>query len=433
MQMRNGNANQGLAVRRPNETIAINPKKGKITLGTRRLFNLLLFFSQQDGVKETYSRSITEVMEHITTSKDSEWLKECFRQMRETSIEWNNKDEKIEEWGVSGLISEARIITAGNSTTITWALPQIVRERLMDPRFYTKLTLEIHSKLKTGASIALYEICSRYATNPSKVTNKEHWQWWLPRLTGNPKRETDAYKYFSRDVLRPSIAEVNEVSDVQIELIEHRNSRRIEEIQFKVALKSAPAIELELDKQFDGELLESIIRLGITQKEARALYAEYELSLLRKTVAMTEQRANAPNITPLKSKAAFFKKALSGKYASATTPVETLKIAAISAQATATDVPLSTARKKAVLDEKMVAKRIHDAQKLFEEQGSDQQLALLHEFRDASEVEGYRKDINRRGLASLVSIAVRTAFCEWYAQKTWGSVTDQDIIEFLMA
>ncbi len=38
--------NLAIAVRRPNETIAINPKKGRITLGTRRLFNLLLYFSQ---------------------------------------------------------------------------------------------------------------------------------------------------------------------------------------------------------------------------------------------------------------------------------------------------------------------------------------------------------------------------------------------------
>lgn len=429
--MNNEYSNQGIAVRRPNETIAINPKKGKITLGTRRLFNLLLYFSQQDGVKETYSRSISEVMEQITTSKDSEWLKECFRQMQETSIEWNNKDGKTEEWGVSGLISEARIITTGNSTTIVWALPQVIRDRLMDSRFYTKLTLEILSKLKTGASIALYEICSRYATNPSKVTNREHWQWWLPRLTGNPKRETDAYKYFSRDVLRPAIAEVNQVSDVLIELVEHKNGRRIEEIQFKVARKSTPAIELETVKVFDGELLESIIRLGITQKEARALYAEHELILLRKTVAITEQRANAPNLTPLKSKAAFFKKALSGKYATVM-PLESSKIVnVIKPAVTLESIPQEN--KKALLNAKIAAKRIQDAQKLWEEQGTDVQLVLLHEFRNVSDVEGYRKDINRRGLASMVSIALRTAFCEWYAQKTWGGVTDQDVIEFLMA
>ncbi|MDY7576742.1 replication initiation protein [Herbaspirillum sp. RTI4] len=414
--MENVPSNSGMAVRRPNETIAINPKKGKITLGTRRLFNLLLYFSQQDGIRETYSRSISEVMAHITTSKDSEWLKECFRQMQETSIEWNHKEENREEWGVSGLISEARIITAGNSTTIAWALPQIIRDRLMDPRFYTKLTLEIHSKLKTGASIALYEICSRYVTNPSKVTNREHWQWWQPRLTGNPKRETDEYKYFSRDVLRPAIAEVNQVSDVIVELIEHKNGRRIEELQFKIARKALSELEAEVDKPFDGNLLESIIRLGVSQKEARALYAAHNLVLLRKTVALTEQRANATNVTPLKSKAAFFKKALSGQYATAASAEPAVE-ARVKAEKV---VQISQEQEKAQQDAKLAAKQIQDAYELWAEQGAEKQLVLLHTFREASEVEGYRKDIQRRGLACMVSIALRTAFCQWYANQTWG-------------
>ena len=420
----------GTAVRRPNETIAINPTKGKITLGTRRLFNLLLYFSQQDGVRETYSRSISEVMAHVTTSKDSEWLKNCFRQMQETSIEWNNRDGRVEEWGISGLISEARIITAGNSTTIAWALPNVIRERLMDPRFYTKLTLEIHSKLTTGASIALYEICARYLTNPTKVTNREHWEWWQPRLTGNSKRDAKEYKYFSRETLRPAIAEVNLVSDILVELIEHKNGRRIEELQFRVTKKGLPQLEQKPTKSFDGELLESIIRLGLSQREARALYAQHDLGLIARTVALTEQRAVAPMLTALKSKAAFFKKALTGEYAKASQVTGVEPAGAAIARA---DSAPAREEKKAQVDAKITARRIQEAHALWEELGADEQLALLHQFREHTAVEGYRKDITRRGLACMVSIALKTAFCQWYAQLTWGDVTDQDVIEFLMA
>lgn len=416
------------AVRRPNETIAINPTKGKITLGTRRLFNLLLYFSQQDGIRDTYSRSITEIMAHVTTSKDSEWLKNCFRQMQETAIEWNSKEGNIEEWGISSLISEARVITAGHATTIAWSLPNIIRERLMDPRFYTKLTLEIHSKLTTGASIALYEICSRYVTNPTRVTNREAWEWWQPRLTGNSKRDAKEYKYFARETLRPAIAEVNLVSDIIVELIEHKNGRRIESLQFKVIKKGLPALEREVVKPFDGELLESIIRLGISQKEARALYAEHDLKFIMKTVALTEQRSQAANLSPLKSKAAFFKKALAGDYAKAVPVVATV--------ASAAPVPMPPAlapqERKALADAQIAAKRIQDALRLWEEQGVDDQMALLQQFRNQTEVAGYRKDIMRRGLACMVSVALRTAFCEWYADLTWGPVTDQDMIAFLV-
>lgn len=410
------------AVRRPNETIAINPTKGKITLGTRRLFNLLLYFSQQDGVRETYSRPISEVMALLTTSKDSEWLKNCFRQMQETAIEWNNKDGSIEEWGISGLISEARIITAGNSTTIAWSLPNMIRERLMDPRFYTKLTLEIHSKLTTGASIALYEICARYLTNPSKVTNREHWEWWQPRLTGNSKRDAKEYKYFSRETLRPAIAEVNQVSDIIVALIEHKNGRKIEELQFRVTKRSALHGERDGGKEIDEALLESIIRFGVSQKEARALCASHGAGLIARTVALTEQRLAASNLPAIRSAAAFFKKALTGEYAnSKPQPVLALPPATPTATASAlhADVPYEDVQAK------LVARQIAEALKLWEGQGADEQLALLREFRDQCSIEGYRKDINRRGRACIISVSLRTAFSQWYAQKTRGALNDQ--------
>ncbi len=164
-----------------------------------------------------------------------------------------------------------------------------------------------------------------------------------------------------------------------------------------------------------------------TKKEARTLYADHDLKLIVKTVVLTEQRALTPNLAPLKSKAAFFKKALSGEYVKAT-PVATVVVPSGVVPLPA----LPPEEKKAQINAQIAAKRIHDAQRLWEEQGSDDQLALLREFQNFSTVEGYRKDITRRGLASMVSIALRTAFCQWYADRTWGTVSDQEMIDFLI-
>lgn len=414
------------ALRRPNETIAINPKKGKITLATRRLFNLLLYFSQRDGVKDTYSRSISEVMAHLTTSKDSEWLKKCFRQMQETSIEWNKNDGKVEEWGISSLISEARIIRAGGSTVIAWSLPQVIRERLLDPRFYTKLTLEIHSRLTTGASIALYEICSRYATSPGKVTNRAHWEWWQPRLTGNAKRNYSEYKYFSRETLHPAINEVNQISDLEVSLIEHKNGRRIEEIQFKVTRKKVAVIDTTPEIiPVDEAVLASILGFGVSDKEARALCAEHAVDLLRRTVTLTEQRAVAPNIAPLKSKAAFFKKALDGGYAKPQQEIKPPRLSTAASEKSPSELP---ALPLLPSKEQVAAQQIQKAFTLWETHSAEERLELLQAFRDQSTIEAYRRDIQRRGVACVVSISLRTAFCEWYANRTWGKVADEALL-----
>lgn len=416
---------------RPNETIAINPSKGKITLATRRLFNILLYCAQHDGDKPTYSRPISELMQMMTTTKDTEWFKNCFRQMRDTPIEWNSKEGSIEDWRTSGLITEARVVRAGGSTTISWSLPSVIRERLKDPRFYTKLTLEMHSKLTTGASIALYEICLRYLTNPTKVTNREPWQWWQPRLTGNAKRETSEYKYFARDTLRPAIAEVNEISEINVELIEHKIGRRIEEIQFRVTKKVSVADTNKLDSKIDAAVLESIMSFGIAQGEARNLYFSHEIAFLRKTILLVENRMLDVKAPTLTSPAAFFKNALKKEYANAPSARMPVPKAAASLE-TAEDVRTPEEKRASVLG-RLTAKRINDAHMMWSEQNADIQLKLLSEFATESAIDSYIKDVKRRGLACMVSTAIRTGFCDWYALKTWGPISEKETIEFMLA
>lgn len=423
------------------------PKVGKLSLGTRRLLHLLLCFAQEDGHKEIYSRNISKIMEFVTASKDSEWVKKCFREMAATVIEWNFKEEGSEVWAVSNIIGEGRIISSGGSTIVTWELPRLIRERLMDPRFYTKFSLEIHSRLSTGASIALYEICSRYATNPSKVTNKEPWEWWQPRLTGNAKRNYPEYKYFSRETLRPAIAEVNEVSDLVITLIEHTNGRRIEQIQFKVERKT-PEEQAVKPISVDEELLKSITALGISEKVAKELYASHGRALLADTVLLTEKRNKDRSLAPLKSTAAFFKKALTGEYARVAPPALSEKPSMhlagegsatprLAGKKTAVDASNATARYRAqALDggegdtENLIkaseAARVKHAYAQWEKKSEQEKLALLHAFAASTTVVSYKKDVQRRGAACISSNMTRTAFCQWYAAELGLVTTDTE-------
>ena len=426
------------SIRRPNETIAMIPKVGKISLGTRRLLHLLLCFAQEDGPKEIYARNISKIMEFMTGSKDSEWVKKCFREMAGTVTEWNFKEEGSEVWAVSNLISEGRIITSGGSTIVTWEFPRLIRERLMDPRFYTKFSLEIHSRLSTGASIALYEICSRYATNPSKVTNKEPWEWWQPRLTGNAKRNYPEYKYFSRETLRPAIAEVNEISDLIITLIEHTSGRRVDQIQFKVERKTSEALA-EKPAPVDDDLLNSIGALGISEKVAKELYAGHSHALLADTVVLTNKRNKDRSLAPLRSTAAFFKKALSGEYARvapAATPEKpglqrggkgdapSMLVGKEPAVATSqAGVRIVIPAKREGQGDVTTPAKVSDAARVgeafarWEKKSEQEKLALLHAFAESTTVFSFKKDVQRRGAACISSNMTRTAFCLWYAAE----------------
>lgn len=66
-------------------------------------------------------------------------------------------------------------------------------------------------------------------------------------LTGSPDTEDSVkqeYRFFKRDVLKLAIAEINAVTDLDVELIEHKAGRFIADIQFRVAKKQQESLPL---------------------------------------------------------------------------------------------------------------------------------------------------------------------------------------------
>lgn len=412
-------------VRRPNETLAVLPKTGKISAVMRRIFVAALYHSQKQGDQQTYRAPLADIMRSAQfTSRNTAEMKDQLRALRSNEVEWNVTAGDVKEWGVSGMLKEVRLIEEkGHPTMLEWELPTKVREQLLDPTSYTALRLQIYSSLRTGSSIALYGICSRYATNPGRLTLRAHWDWWRPRLTGNPDAEANLeYKYFKRDVLKPSIAEINTVCEFTVTLIEHRNGKSIEDIQFRVDPKTQPAEDPSTPApDFDAELLEQIMRLGIKEKPAREIYASHPAEYLRKTIILTEQRAAAPG-EPLRSKAGYFRKALAERYADAGATDKPKAPAA----APVDTVEAKKERARALLQ----AERSKDAYELYKELDTDQQAAMREDFRQATTVAQFKTEIKKHGLAR--SAALRSAFCEWYADQVWGKATEQDLINFML-
>ena len=425
-------------VRRSNETIAIHPSQGKVTLLMRRLFNILLFFAQQDGIKDVYRRPLGDIMAKMQFgSNRTDILKDHLRAMRGVQVEWNNSSDEGKRWGVSGMISEAEIIEMrGIGTFIEWSLPPKIRERLLDQTFYTRLSLQIHSSLRSGASIALYEICSRYATNPSRVTLRAPWEWWRPRITGNPDdADTNLeYKYFKRDVLKLAIMEINTVADFTIELLEYKNGKRVSEIQFAIAAKTQKLPFAIDDPKYDGELLEQVIRIGIAQSEARKLCASHAPELVRQTLQLTESRAGNTALAPLNSKVAYFRSALSKRFVDTAEPALAPPVNGhvnVNVNANANlgfdKAPLNAVDRKEKLQASFAAHQRGEAFSYWKEMDIEEQKNLLDAFVATEPAQLIRDEIRKRGLAAMPA---RTAFTTWLAQSLWGTPSTDELLAF---
>lgn len=249
-------------VQKANESIAIRPKKGRLTLLSRRIYNALLYNAQQQGVDEQqYTLPLTTLIgDAHFNSRNVALLKEHIREMQTTLIEWNSVGTGEQRWTSSQLLGAVEIAERGSGypVIISWSYPDKVRERLLKPTRYTRILLEVGAQMRSYAAAVLFELGMQYLTSPSRLTMREDLYWWASVLTGRSDIDKVDYRYFKRDVLRPALAEVEALQDeFTLELIEHREGRRVAELQFMVLRKTQTALGVTEERNtFDLVLVE---------------------------------------------------------------------------------------------------------------------------------------------------------------------------------
>jgi len=422
----------GSDVKKPVETIAVNPRSGKLTLLTRKLFNVLLYHAQEQGEEKLiYRLPLSEICSTAQfDSNDTSLVKEHLRKMNSTQVEWSSTTKSSRKWDIANLIASATITEGRGSqpTIVEWSYAPNVKEKLLKPDVYTRISLQFQSSLRSTAALALFEICTRYSTSPGGLTMREKWEWWRPRLTGVPEGDDDShreYKYFKRDILKPTVTEVNQVTDLVIELIEHKNGRKVEDVQFKVARKQQGALALFDKNLFDMALLSRVMALGVPQREAEDVYANHEEGYLRATLDLTDKRLKQTGAEPISSPAAYFKQALRKKWAGKP---------AISERKVHPPAPGEKEKKsRAALDARFSEKRRVDAKAYFAELRDDDKDGVRAKFEAEvlptaapQIIDGWKKG----GLRSKV---VEVTFFDWIANSTWGKPTERDLLEFLLS
>lgn len=307
---------------RPNETLGLAPRiKGdKLTAMIKKLYAVVLLVSQEQGDREEYSIPLAQlVLRGNIDSKNTTLIRSYLEAMRRFSVTWNTRKGDEVEWRNTGLLKEVWITQGqGKTSMLYWELSKKIRERLIDPEsFFTRLSLQMMTSLRSGSSISLYEICCQYASNDHNgeggLTRRAGFEWWRPRLSGSLEDEhPQEYKYFKRDMLVPALKEINEITDITVELIEHRVGRRIEEIQFRVRKKDKPALPLLAVVATDVVLVERLMRLGLTRPAAEKLCRTGDTDLIARTATFTEKRLASGRAVA--SAAAYFTKALQERW-----------------------------------------------------------------------------------------------------------------------
>ncbi len=230
-----------------NEVIKASPAiqiQSKITHLQRRAWNVLLANAYNELPNtDVHHVSVSELARKLGyVSHDTEHLKETLEALVDCTVEWNILDkDKVEEWGVASLLAEARI----KNGICTYAYPPYLRQKLHNPRIYTKLNLRLQNRFTSRYALILWEVCFDYFD-----TERDQGETPFIRierfreLMGLEKNEYPVFKVLNRDVIKPAVKEISNLTDYHVEVEHKRLGRRIAELKFRITkVKQLPVQE----------------------------------------------------------------------------------------------------------------------------------------------------------------------------------------------
>ena len=307
-------------LRKPVNTLAIVPKSARITSLGRKTYNVLLYEAQDQGLdKDSYRVSLDRIVKGIDfDSNDHALIKRHLRAMVSTTVEWQSPTTgEGAVWNISGLLAHARLFKDAGQVWVEWSYAMNLKQELLQPTVFARLKLEIISQLRSHAGIALYEICTRY--KDIGRTARQEWRWWYPVLSGQPESEKSAkleYRIFKRDTLKSAIAEVNAITDLDIELVEHKNGRSIAEIQFLIRGSKQPSLALATPPEpVDLELVARAKDLGIEEEKTDSLVDDFGIDAVRAGLEVLSGRIQKSYPEPLRDHFRYLKSVMPGEAA----------------------------------------------------------------------------------------------------------------------
>ena len=230
-----------------NEVIKASPAiqiQSKISLLQRRAWNVLLANAYSElPDKDIHSVSMVELAAKLGfDSKNQEHLKNVLRSLRSCEVEWNllNKDNK-QVWGVASLLASAEI----ENGICTYGFAPHLRLKLHNPRIYAKLNLRLQNRFKSQYALVLWEVCFDYFDadrdqGETPFISIETFKL----LMGLEETDYPVFKVLNRDLIKPAVKEINDLTDYHVEVEPKRLGRRIAELKFRITkIKQIPIQE----------------------------------------------------------------------------------------------------------------------------------------------------------------------------------------------
>jgi len=428
-------ATTGNALKKPVDTLAMAPAEGgRITVIERRLYFTLMWFAQRQGWQvgqESFQAPLAEVLKKMNyRSRNMKLIRDALTSMTTTPVEWQSPTAgEGSNWGVSGMISHAEIISSRSGSTLEWSYSPKVRPEILNPFPFARGSLEVQDVLKTHAALALYDIVTRYLSSATGLTPRRHWTWWRPVLSGNADSldTSSEFKSFNRDYVKKAMKEINAKTTVDVELITHKAGPRVMELQFRATRKKNYKPPLQnINTESSLKEIGRAISLGITQRQAELFFDEHGENTLSKGLDVLEERLGKPGLRPVEKPKDYLEKVLNNQAIDAQTGalVDAQKEQALVKQ------------KKIELLEQYRANRLQAAWELYQESIDSDKSFLEERFTSEILEKGpastKRLYEQKAFQATSVRSLMKTFLADHYFGEGWKTPNDDALFRFAL-
>jgi len=282
--------------------------EANLSLLERKMFNVLLINAYPKLTKQkNHAMRYTALCEMIWySSGDRESIKKALRNIAKTQIEWIGKNEAGKEvsWKVFNYLSSAEIKWGADS--FEYGFDTKLAEHLYDPEVFAQISLISQRKFTSKYALNLYENCARYRKNHKFKWITPVWEIDLFRKFMGVA-ETKLYSTYgelNRRIIKPSIAEINEVSDVFVTLETFKEGRKVTGLQFKVednpnqSQMQIPGVEDEMDLNdaSENEAVKKCIELGIGEWVAIQWLKNYGEAYIQEKLILVDSQKKSGKI-----------------------------------------------------------------------------------------------------------------------------------------
>lgn len=313
-------------------TLAIEPLTMALTVTGRKAYDVMLWLAQKAPAAPDggYSSPVSTILKRYgSTTKASERVQRYIEQMVQTTVVWRplatseqttlfgrDASERAaeaigDEARTFPLLAEARLYIRAGEAWVTWYYPPSIREQLISPERWAQIELNSIARLSTYTAVALYEICARYKDSPGGLTSRQEPEFWTRVLREGGGLRPREFRKFKNELLMPAIVEINDSTEITIELAEHREQGTLHSVQFKVSRKTRP--REQVPEPADVTLALHASRMGIREADLDALTLKHGASVVSDGLDAVESYVNDPNAKRITNRLAYLKAVLANR------------------------------------------------------------------------------------------------------------------------